>query len=122
MAKEVFRYFESPDGMDVLVGRSDVDNDTLTFKGADALDFWMHVSGGSGAHVVIRNPDRLDRLPRDTLRFAARLAVRYSKAKHGKKVSVCVALRKDVEKSRGLPAGKVVLKRHKKVKVDSDLE
>jgi len=116
--EDVARRFESPDGMTVLVGKSAADNDVLTFKVAAQNDFWMHVSGESGSHVVVRNPENLESLPRETLRYAASLAARYSKAKSAKKVTVHVARRKDVQKLRGLAAGKVVLKRYKSVKVE----
>ena len=115
---DVARRFDSPDGMEILVGRSASDNDTLTFKIAAQNDFWMHVAGESGSHVVIRNPDGVDALPRDTLRYAAALAARYSKAKNAGKVAVHVARVKDVKKPRRLPAGKVTLSRYKTVKVE----
>ena len=76
---DVARRFDSPDGMEILVGRSASDNDVLTFKIAAQKDFWMHVAGESGSHVVVRNPDGLDALPRETLRYAAALAAGYSK-------------------------------------------
>ncbi len=116
--EDVARRFESPDGMVVLVGKSAADNDVLTFKVAAQNDFWMHVAGESGSHVVVRNPENLDTLPRETLRYAASLAARYSKAKNAKKVTVHVSRRKDVQKPRGMPAGKVLLKRFKSVKVE----
>jgi hypothetical protein len=75
----------------VLVGRTARDNDTLTFKLASQNDFWLHVAGATGSHVVVRNPEGLSRLPRDTLRFAASLAVGYSKAQRGGQVTVHVA-------------------------------
>ena len=56
--------------MVVLVGKSAADNDILTFKVAAQKDFWMHVAGESGSHVVVRNPENLDTLPRETLRYA----------------------------------------------------
>ena len=115
---DVSRRFESPDGMVVLVGKSAADNDVLTFKIAAQKDFWMHVAGESGSHVVVRNPDNLASLPRETLRFAASLAAKYSKAKNAKKVTVHVARRKDVQKKRGMPAGKVILKRYESVRVE----
>jgi len=104
--------------MVVLVGKSAADNDTLTFKVAAQTDFWMHVAGESGSHVVVLNPENLESLPRETLRYAASLAARYSKAKNAKRVTVHVARRKDLQKPRGLPAGKVLLKRYKSVKVE----
>ena len=103
--------------MEVLVGRTAADNDVLTFKIAAQRDFWMHVAGESGSHVVVRNPEGLGALPRDTLRFAAALAGYYSKARNAKKVTVHVARRKDVQKLRGQPPGQVMLKRFRSVKV-----
>ena len=115
---DVARRFDSPDGMEILVGRSASGNDVLTFKIAAQKDFWMHVAGESGSHVVVRNPDGLDALPRETLRYAAALAAGYSKAKNAGKVAVHVARVKDVRKPKGLPSGKVTLSRYKSVKVE----
>jgi predicted ribosome quality control (RQC) complex YloA/Tae2 family protein len=105
--KRVARRFVSPDGYVVLVGRTASDNDLLTFKIASPNDFWLHVAAESGSHVVVRNPDGVDSLPRETLRFAAGLAARYSRARRGGRVAVHVTRRSEVHKPRGLPAGKV---------------
>src|SRR4029078_11990387 len=59
------RRFESLGGVDVLVGRTAADNDVLSVRLASPRDFWFHVAGGSGSHVVVRNPDGLERLPRE---------------------------------------------------------
>ena len=109
--RSVARRFVSPDGFVVLVGRTATDNDLLTFKLAAPRDVWLHVAGGSGSHVVVRNPEGVDRLPRATLQFAAALAARYSKARHGGRVAVHVSRCAEVHKPRGFPAGKVVLDR-----------
>lgn len=101
----------SPDGFTILVGRTAADNDVLSLRLASPRDFWFHVAGESGSHVVVRNPDGLDRLPRDTQRLAAALAAGYSKARRGGRVAVHAARCSDVSKPRGLPAGKVQLKR-----------
>jgi predicted ribosome quality control (RQC) complex YloA/Tae2 family protein len=113
--KAVARRFLSPDGLTVLVGRTAADNDVLTFKLGSPRDFWLHVAGESGSHVIVRNPAGLDRLPRDTLRFAAALAAGYSKARRGGRVAVHVATCADVGKERGAPAGQVTLGRFKTV-------
>ncbi len=113
----VARPVVAPDGMIILVGRSAVDNDILTFKLASPKDFWLHVAGESGSHVVVRNPNSLSRLPRETLRFAASLAAHYSKARQGGRVAVHVARVSEVHKPRGMPAGKVTLDRFESVKV-----
>jgi predicted ribosome quality control (RQC) complex YloA/Tae2 family protein len=109
--RSVARVAESPDGMIVLVGRTARDNDVLSLKLASPGDFWFHVAGESGSHVVVRNPDGLDSLPRDTKRFAASLSAGYSKARRGGTVAVHMARAGDVTKSRGLPPGKVHLRR-----------
>lgn len=113
--RSVARRFISPDGLTVLVGRTAEDNDVLTFRIGMPRDFWLHVAGESGSHVVVRNPEGLDRLPRETLRFAAGLAAGYSKARRGGRVAVHVATCADIRKPRGFPAGKVALDRYKSV-------
>jgi predicted ribosome quality control (RQC) complex YloA/Tae2 family protein len=113
----VARRFVSPDGMTVLVGRTAEDNDILTFRLGAPHDAWLHVAGESGSHVVIRNPEGLPRIPRETLRFAAALAARYSKARRGGRVAVHVSTCADVSKPRGLPPGKVELARYTSLSV-----
>ena len=115
--KTVARRFTAPDGAVILVGRTAADNDILTFKLASPTDFWLHVAGASGSHVVVRNPEGLARLPRDTLRFAASLAAGYSKARQGGRVAVHVARVSEVHKPRGAPAGQVTLSRFESVRV-----
>ena len=116
--RSVARRFLSPDGLVILVGRSAADNDLLTLKLAAPRDFWLHVAAGSGSHVVVRNPDNLDRLPRDTERMAAGLAAGHSKVRAGGRVAVHVARRAEVAKPRGLPAGKVTLRRFRTVQAE----
>ena len=111
LGRSVARVATSPDGMIVLVGRTASDNDVLSLKLAAPRDFWFHVAGESGSHVVVRNPDKLDALPRETKRFAAALAAGYSKARQGGKTAVHMARAGDVGKSRGMAPGKVTLRR-----------
>ncbi len=106
------------DGFEVLVGLSARENDRLSLRVADPLDIWMHAAGCPGSHVIVRNPDKLDALPRPVLQRAAALAVKHSKAKNaGGKVSVHVCRACDVSKRRGAPAGQVQLKRYDTLKV-----
>ena len=109
--RSIARRFVSPEGMIVLVGKTAADNDILSLKLAAPRDFWLHVAADSGSHVVVRNPDGLPRCPRETLRFAASLAARYSKAAAGGRVAVHIATCEDISKPRGLPPGKVQLAR-----------
>jgi predicted ribosome quality control (RQC) complex YloA/Tae2 family protein len=113
--RSVARPFRSPDGLVVLVGRSAADNDVLTFKLAAPHDFWLHAAGTSGAHVIVRNPERLQRLPRDTLRFAAALAVAHSGHRRAGRAAVHVTTCVEVEKPRRLTVGTVSLRRYRTV-------
>src|SRR5256714_14279565 len=100
------------DGHEVLVGRGDTENDTLTFALAAPEDFWLHVAGGvPGSHVVIRNPDKLDALPRAVVERAAELAARHSKARDARRVDVHLCRVADVSKPRGAPPGQGELRR-----------
>lgn len=114
--RSVARVTKSPDGFVVLIGRTARDNDVLSIKLATPRDFWFHVAGESGSHVIVRNPENLGALPRETKIFAAGLAAGYSKARKGGKVAVHMARAGDVTKVRGLAPGKVHLRRHTTVK------
>ena len=116
--RQVARRFVSPDGFTVLVGRSAADNDGLSIGLCQPHDFWFHLAGDSGSHVVVRNPDRLERLPRETERFAAGLAAGYSKARNAGRVAVHAARGADVSKRRGQPPGEVELARWKSITVE----
>lgn len=106
------------EGHEVLVGRGDGENDELTFEVAAPEDFWLHVAGGvAGSHVVVRNPEKLDRLPRPILERAAALAAWHSKARNAGRVEVHVCRVRDVSKRRGAPAGEVELRRWDRVRV-----
>ena len=110
--RSVARRFVSPDGMTVLVGKTADDNDVLSLKLASPRDFWLHVATDSGSHVVVRNPEGLERMPRETGRFAASLAAGYSKAARGGRVAVHVTTCDEVSKPRGAPPGQVLLGRY----------
>ena len=116
--RSIARVAVSPDGFTVLVGRTARDNDVLSIKLAAPRDFWFHVAGESGSHVVVRNPQNLDTLPRETRDFAAALAAGYSKARRGGRVAVHMARAGDVTKPRGLAPGKVQLRLHRTVKAN----
>ncbi len=105
------------DGFEVVIGKGDADNDQLTFKVAAPADFWLHVAGVPGSHVVIRNPDKLSEVPREVLERAAQLAAFHSKARDGGKVEVHWCRVADISKPRGFAPGKVMLRSYKAVRV-----
>jgi len=105
------------EGFEILVGKGDVENDELTFGVADPRDWWLHVARHSGSHVIVRNPDELDVLPRPVLQRAAELAAWHSKARGVGKLEVHVCRVADVRKPRGFAPGKVQLRRWTSLRV-----
>ncbi|MGH9748381.1 MAG: Rqc2 family fibronectin-binding protein [Candidatus Polarisedimenticolia bacterium] len=111
------RRHTSADGLEILVGRSGDENDTLTFRVASPWDFWLHAAGRPGAHVIVRNPKRLKTIPDATLREAAAIAAHYSDARAEGKVEVHYTQRKHVHKRKGMPAGQVLLRRFRSIQI-----
>ena len=106
------------EGFEILVGKADADNDRLTFGIAEPRDFWLHVSGPAGSHVIVRNPFDLDELPEAVAERAAQLAAWHSKARGARgKVEVHLCRVADVRKPKGFAPGQVLLKRWDAVKV-----
>ena len=104
-------------GFEILVGRGEDDNDTLTFDVAEPHDLWLHVAGGTaGSHVVIRNPEKGE-VPRSVVDVAAAAAAWYSKARGAPRVEVHLCRASDVSKPRGAKAGLVQLAKWKAVRV-----
>lgn len=102
----------------MLIGRSDAENDALTFEFAEPSDFWLHVAGSPGSHVVVRNPEGLEALPRPVLERAAQLAAWHSKARGRRgKVEVHCCRVADVSKPRGFEPGEVRLRRWESLRV-----
>ena len=106
------------EGFEILVGKGDAENDVLTFDVAAPEDLWLHVGGGiSGSHVVVRNPEKHADLPRGIVQRAAELAAWHSKAHDGGRVEVHACRVADVGKRRGAPAGEVVLRQSRRLRV-----
>ena len=93
---------------EIWIGRSARDNDAMTFKYTHKEDWWLHVQGYSGSHVVIRNPKRKEDIPQNVLQYAARLAITNSEAKHASYVPVVYTRVKYVRKPRKSSPGTVL--------------
>ncbi len=109
--------YRTSDGHTVLVGTSASDNDALTFKVAAPHDFWLHAAGRTGAHVIVRNPDRRKELPERALLEAAAIAAWFSRGDRDSDVEVHVTRRKEVRKGRGMSPGMVMLRAHRTLRV-----
>lgn len=73
--------FFSSDDILIKVGKDAQSNDHLSFQNSHPNEWWMHWEGGPGAHVVICSKDNsIDTSFPETLKDAATLALRHSKA------------------------------------------
>jgi len=108
----------SPDGYQVLVGENAAANDFLLTRFAKPNDWWLHVRTGTGAHVIIRTENQPQRVPRNTLEFAARLAAQHSTDRHARVVEVDYTLRKYVRKPKGAPQGFALYTHEKTLRVE----
>lgn len=89
--------FQSQSGLRILVGKNAKANDKLTFQVANGNDWWLHVMGMPGSHVVIKT--HKDQKPdSDTLQDAMQLALHYSKAKNQGEGEICLTQRKFVSR------------------------
>jgi predicted ribosome quality control (RQC) complex YloA/Tae2 family protein len=114
---EGVRIFTTDDGLTLLVGRGARENHRLTFKLASPEDFWFHARGCRGAHVILRNDERLTEPPEASLRQAAAAAAWFSEAQGQDRADVQWTRRKNVRKPRAAPLGTVVVKRFKTARV-----
>lgn len=76
-----FRRYRSSDGHEIICGRSNIQNEKLTFTVASRkTDWWFHVKGLPGTHVILR-PFADEEMPSDSsILEAASLAAYFSKS------------------------------------------
>lgn len=108
--------YSLPGGHRVMAGKTDADNDRLSLNVAGPNDWWFHVRGMPGSHVVLMAAG--DRAPdRNTLNQAAAIAAFHSKARGGGVVSVAGTLARHVTKPRGAKPGTVQIRKERVFKV-----
>lgn len=97
--------FETPDGMRVLCGKNNLQNEHITHKLAQKHDYWFHARGTAGSHVLLitegKEPTDLD------FTTAAEIAAYHSKAE-GANIGVDYTLAKNVKKTPGGHPGFVI--------------
>lgn len=115
------REFVTTDGWRVLVGRSDVENDHLTFRLASKEDIWFHARGAHGSHAILRRPSRKSEPSKKSIAEAASVAAYFSKQRTSSKVSVSYTLVKHLRKPRKAKPGLVLVQQEESVLVEPRL-
>ena len=107
------RRYTLANGMEVLVGRNNVENDYITMRLATKTDYWFHTKDIPGSHVVLlaggEEPDA------DTIYETAAIAAYFSQAGTSENVPVDYVPARYVKKPAGAKPGKVIFTNNKTV-------
>ena len=112
-------HYLSSDGFDMYVGKNNLQNDEITFKLAVGNDWWFHVKGAAGSHVILKSKG--EEIPKRTFEEAGKLAVYYSSMREAKKAEVDYVERKHVKKPKGGMPGFVVYYTNYSMVIDGDI-
>ncbi|WP_440110817.1 Rqc2 family fibronectin-binding protein [Paenibacillus sp. QZ-Y1] len=110
--------FTSSEGIELLVGKNNLQNEYVTNRLASSNDTWLHTKDIPGSHVVIRSTD----FGEATLEEAAQLAAYFSQAKESSSVPVDYTLIRHVRKPSGAKPGFVIYDNQKTVFVTPNEE
>ncbi|HEY8803514.1 MAG TPA: NFACT RNA binding domain-containing protein, partial [Clostridium sp.] len=103
-------HFISSEGIDIYVGRNNIQNDLLTLKLANKNDMWLHTKDIPGSHVIIKN---IGDIPEVTLLEAGNLSAFYSKSQNSSSVPVDYTQVRNVKKPTGAKPGMVIYSTNK---------
>lgn len=100
-------YFHTSLGREIICGKNNTQNDFLSTKLAEKSDWWFHVKGGAGSHVIMRCEPDEDPDARDFTE-AAQAAAYFSDERASANVAVDYTLAKFVKKPSGSAPGHVI--------------
>ena len=102
------------EGYTIFVGRNNKENDYLTLKYANKMDYWFHTKDIHGSHVILKCTENI--IPTDYILYkCAEFAAKHSKAKNSSNVPVDYCLVKYVKKPNGAKPGMVIYTNNKTI-------
>lgn len=104
-------HFRTGNGLDILVGKNNYQNDKLTCKTARYNDTWFHTKNIPGSHVILCNGGAP--LHDEDVDMAASLAAYFSQARGGSQVPVDYTEVRYVKKPSGAKPGFVIFTNQK---------
>ncbi len=114
-------HYCSTTGRFIDVGRTNIQNDTITFKQAAKTDMWLHARNYHGSHVIILTRGGCE-VDEQSVQEAAVLAAYYSDGRCAGHVPVDYTLVKYVKKPKGAKPGMVTYTEYKTITVTPDFE
>ncbi|WP_334328702.1 Rqc2 family fibronectin-binding protein [Companilactobacillus sp. HBUAS59699] len=116
--KKIGEPFETTNGIEVVVGKNNLENDQLTMKLSQKNHYWFHVKGIPGSHVILKSSDPDEQ----SITEAATIAAYYSKARDSSKVPVDYLQIRNIRKPNGAKPGFVIFEGQKTILVDPNRE
>lgn len=110
--------YTATEGVAILVGRNNMQNDQLTLKDAHREHIWLHTKDVPGSHVIIQAT--FPEIEEATVLEAAMIAAYHSKARYSSQVAVDFTEVKYVKKPKGAKPGMVIYEDYKTVYVTPD--
>ncbi len=109
-------YYDS-EGVEILVGKNNIQNEYITHKLAQHNEIWFHTKNAPGSHVVVKKTFPLSET---TIRTAAQLASYFSKMKKSNSVPVDYLEVRYLKKVPGRINSFVTYKNNKTIYIDPD--
>jgi len=114
--KKIGENFQTTNGIEITVGKNNLENDQLTMKLSQKNHYWFHVKDIPGSHVIFLTSDPDEQ----SITEAATIAAYYSKARESSKVPVDYVQIKNIRKPNGAKPGFVIFEGQKTILVDPD--
>ncbi len=97
-----------------IYGKSNQQNEQITFKLSRKNEYWFHVQNAPGAHVLVKT----DQLNEAIIRFAANVAAYHSSYQKASSVPVDYTTIDQIKKIPQAPLGLVSIKQYKTIFID----
>lgn len=107
--------YRTADGLTVLAGHNNKENDTLTFKMAGSKDYWFHTKDIPGSHVILFTEGKP--LSETAIFDAAAIAAYHSQGRSSENVPVDYTQVRYVKKPAGAKPGMVIFTHNRTVYV-----
>lgn len=117
-SKPSIEKYLSTDGVEIFVGKNNLQNDYLTHKFARRHEWWFHAKDMPGSHVLVRSD--ADELSEATIRSAAQLASYFSKGRLSSSVPIDYTRVRHVKKVPAAHLGFVTYDNQKTIYIDPD--
>ena len=115
--KPNYEKFVTKDGVEILVGKNNLQNDYITNKLAKYNEVWFHVQNAPGSHVLVRKAFPLSE---DTIRTAAMLASYFSSLRDSSSVPVDYCEARYIKKIKGKMNSNVIYSNQKTIYIDPE--